>query len=127
MQTDIGSLDTICETYPDRGPCPSPKVRILKFKINSAVVTVRVASDDEQSGADLIITNMTTLPVTDTGKRYGSGVIQILLHWARKMNLHNIQAVQVSKQSETFWIRNGFKKLGNETNDFQWLNSCSTP
>lgn len=92
--------------------------QILTFNFGEAVTTIRVEFEDRQSGADMVITNMTTLPEKHRGRGRGSWSLNVLLGWAFKEGLTNIQAVQVQRQSEAFWIKNGFTSLGNITNDF---------
>ena len=92
---------------------------ILKSRLGKATTTLRVGLADEQSGADIVITNMTTLPDTEKNKGYGTSAVRCLIACAMKVGVKNIQAVQVQLPSERFWIRNGFEKLGNITNDFR--------
>ncbi len=100
---------------------------IIKFLFDEAVTTIRILLKDN-SGADLIITNMTTLPTyktkfrdIETSKGFGSSAIQSVLAWAAANNLKNIRAVQVqNEKAENFWMQNGFAKCEepNQTNDF---------
>lgn len=108
-------IDAVVEADPMR----EKDAYILKFSSAEAVTTVRIVFND-YSGADLIITNMTTLPESQTGKGLGSGAIQKILAWATTSKMRDIRAVQVQNQSENFWIKNGFEKIGNPnpTNDF---------
>lgn len=92
----------------------------LSYKIEDALVTMRIVIDDEQSGADLAITNMTTLSEQHTRRGYGSTALQLLLAWADEHDMKNIQAVQVQPDSEGFWTASGFKKMNNHTNDFMF-------
>ncbi len=96
---------------------------ILSFSEKEAVTTIRIEFNDWQSGADLVITNMTTLPIEGLDEKqirkgYGSTAIKKLLEWAQGKGLTNIQAVQVLDGSERFWESNGFVKMNNATNDF---------
>ena len=93
---------------------------IFTFPFEGGKTTIRIAVNDEQSGADLIITNMTTLPDSMKRKGYGSKALTELLKWVILNGLQDIQAVQVQRESEAFWIKNGFRKIGNITNDFQY-------
>ena len=93
---------------------------ILQFRYPNATTTIRIVLDDRQSGADVAITNMTTLPGTERGGGLGSTAIQTLLAWAKENSKTNIQAVQVQPESETFWEINGFEKKHTITNDFQY-------
>ncbi len=90
---------------------------ILTFSFENAVTTIRIVLKDS-SGADMVITNMTTLPIQETGKGYGSVALSILLEWALNNNLNDIRAVQVQGESEGFWVKNKFASVGNFTNDF---------
>ena len=91
----------------------------VKFSFDTAVVNIRIKLAD-LSGADLVITNITTLPETQKGRGYGSNTIKSLLSWADKSELKDIRAVQVAEHNEHFWTQNGFVKLEGEnpTNDF---------
>ncbi len=114
----LDSLSQICIAEVDRF---GEEAYILRFNSENAKITIRVVLNDKQSGADLIITNMTTLPESERGKGLGSVVVGKLLEWATKNGLSNIQAVQVQSDSERFWISNGFEKMNNETNDFKYI------
>lgn len=75
-------------------------------------VTVCLSIADWQTESDVVITNMTTLPVEECGKGYGSRVIEIIIRWATVNHFNEIEAVQVSNpNAERFWERNGFEKL----------------
>jgi hypothetical protein len=91
----------------------------LTFPEQETTTTIRIGLKDE-SGADLIITNITTLPEDKQGLGYGSKAIKKLIEWSLENNLRDIRAVQVQEESEGFWIKNGFKKKDepNPTNDF---------
>lgn len=101
---------------------------VLRFDFGSAITTVRVGLRDMQSGADLVITHMTTLS-SDPAKRdesaqrrgRGRAAIIALLAWAHQKGMQNILAVQVQEQSEGFWSKCGFEKMGNRTNDFRYV------
>ncbi|MCH7597993.1 hypothetical protein IID27_03070 [Patescibacteria group bacterium] len=95
----------------------SEEAYVLTFQFGRVTTTIRIVLDD-YSGADLVITNMTTLPENQSRKSYGSKALRTLLQWALDNNLDNILAVQVQKDSEIFWVKNGFLRLKNETNDF---------
>jgi hypothetical protein len=94
---------------------------VLTFQAEGAVITVRVILEDEQSGADMVITNMTTLPDEAKGKGYGTSALQILLLLATAKDLREVRAVQVQRASENFWRKNGFVPLRNATNDFRYV------
>ncbi len=109
------NLDAVVEADPMR----EKDAHILKFPRAEAITTVRIVFND-YSGADLIITNMTTLPESQTGKGLGSAAIQKIVAWATTKGMRDIRAVQVQSQSENFWVKNGFEKMENPnpTNDF---------
>lgn len=112
------SLTSLCECCVAQ---PDPIVEysnILTFRFNHVLVTFRIIFTDEDSGADLAITNMTVLPAHKRGSGCGSHALQLLLAWAKSNKLLHVQAVHVRDKSEGFWIQNGFQKLTNETNDF---------
>ena len=94
---------------------------VLSFSFGEAVTTVRVVFMDVQSGADMAITHMTTLPAKKRQNGFGSHALRSLLDWARRYGIRDIQAVQVQTPSEKFWERNGFVKIGNITNDFRYV------
>lgn len=91
----------------------------VTFPSEKAVTTIRIKLGD-LSGADLIITNMTTLPKTERRAGIGSSVIRLLISLAHQSGLEDIRAVQVGGESESFWIKNGFVRQEgeNSTNDF---------
>ncbi|MCR4276378.1 MAG: hypothetical protein NUV90_03270 [Candidatus Parcubacteria bacterium] len=94
---------------------------ILTFLLANAKTTIRISLHD-YSGADMVITHMTTLPDTAKNNGYGSSALQSLLTWASENNLADIQAVQVQRPSERFWTKNGFAKMPapNVCNDFAY-------
>lgn len=113
----ILALSKICGVERDRF---GQEAYILRFSKEACSTTVRIALNDEQSGADLIIINMTTLPESEQHKGYGGTAVQSIVEWAIENSLKNIQAVQVQSDSEQFWISNGFESMHNETNDFKY-------
>ncbi len=100
------------------------KAYIIKFPFEEATTTIRIVFED-YSGADLVITNMTTLPEDKTRHGFGSRALQSLLLWAYDSKLENIIAVQVQKNSESFWLKNHFErcKYPNLCNDFFYKNN----
>lgn len=94
---------------------------ILTFRFGGATTTIRIVLDDRQSGADMVITNMTTLPEADQRRGFGTQALKILLQFASESGIKYILAVQVQRESEPFWKKNGFVKLRNRTNDFQYV------
>lgn len=93
----------------------------LTFVCGSAITTIRVLLQD-YSGADLVITNMTTLPHSMKSRGFGTRALQTLLEWATEEGFTDIRAVQVQSLSETFWSKNGFTKCPepNPCNDFKY-------
>lgn len=117
MSDLAASLGKICEVTLDL----EMGSRITKFCYGEVVVTIRVVFADQQSGAEMAITNMTTLPYSQTGKGYGSKALHTLLEWAQGEGLTKIVVVQVQAQSEKFWKKNAFVALRNATNDFKYM------
>ncbi len=120
-------LDYLVKTLEEYGASIAPQEKvagayIISFNSEEAVTTVRILLED-YSGADLVITNMTTLPDSKKGIGLGSGALKNLISWAHQNNLKNIRAVQVQKQSEDFWIKNGFVRCDepNPTSDFAYI------
>lgn len=94
--------------------------RILTFTRGRARVTIRILFEDEQSGADILFTNMTTLPDEERNLGNGSICLSSVINCAKRFGFENIQATQVQAQSEEFWRASGFSKLNNVTNDFRY-------
>ncbi|MDO8572972.1 MAG: GNAT family N-acetyltransferase [bacterium] len=92
---------------------------IVRFHFERGVTTLRIVLND-YSGADLVITNMTTLPESHRRHGFGSKALETILLWARSNDLKSVRAVQILKQSEYFWIKNGFARCEepNPCNDF---------
>jgi hypothetical protein len=84
-------------------------------------VTIRYVLNDKQSGADMVITNMTVLPAAWCGHGFGTTALQLLIKHAIAQGHPDIRAVQVQGPSEQFWSKNGFKALNNVTNDFSYV------
>jgi GNAT superfamily N-acetyltransferase len=81
----------------------------LEFPFNVALVTVSISIAEWQTNSDVVITNMTTFPVADRRKGYGSRIIGIITKWARHNKFNEIRATQVSNShNQRFWERNGF-------------------
>jgi hypothetical protein len=94
--------------------------RIFTFRFEHAKVTIRVVFWDIQSGADVTFTNMTTLPEAETRKGYGSHALGLLIAFAKASGMNSFIATQVLPNIEDFWIKQGFEKLHNQTNDFKY-------
>lgn len=73
---------------------------------------------------EFVITNMTTLPYDKTGFGFGGNTVRGILRSLEDLSdLKFIRAVQVQRDSERFWEKLGFEKLGNVTNDFEYKRS----
>lgn len=97
---------------------------VATFDFESAVTTIRFILNDRQTGADVVITHMTTLPDNEQGKGWGSKAVKTILRWTKANGLTNIQADQVQEENESFWNKNGFVKSPepNPTNVFVYQN-----
>lgn len=110
-------LKSLCEVKND--PLRSvPTALILSFVNDKIVTTIRIVILDFDSGLHLEITNMTTLPYSETGKGYGTIALKKLLSCVEKYNMKSITAVQVQSCSKTFWVKNGFIDKNNHTSDY---------
>ena len=81
---------------------------VATFKFDTAVVTISFTLKDWQTGADLVIETLTTLPASEKGKGWGSRGVENLIRWAMANNLTDIKAVQVQERNAGFWLKNGF-------------------
>lgn len=115
----LTELERICDVSGD--VLRVANANIFSFIRGRARVTIRVLFDDEQSGADLVITNMTTLPDAEKNLGNGSAALQELLRLAQLSGFQNVIATQVQTPSEGFWEQNKFVKINNKTNDFQFI------
>jgi len=107
-------------TEPDREE--GAYIVVFTFGLYSKTrATIRYVLNDKQSGADVAITNMTVLPNVWCGHGFGTTALKLLLKNALAQGCATIQAVQVQKQSEGFWSKNGFEPLNNATNDFRYV------
>mgnify|MGYP001602237282 FL=1 len=79
------------------------------FEEGGIKTTIRILFQDE-TGSDVVITNMITLPYQQTGKGFGSKTVQRILQWSRDCHFNEVRATQVQRESEDFWIKSGFKK-----------------
>ncbi len=96
----------------------------VQFREGESIVSIFLTPHDDQSGADLAITNMTTLPDQEKGRGYGSVVLQRILEWAKQEGYKKIIATQVQGAAKTFWEKNGFvweDHPGNDTNDYIYV------
>lgn len=92
----------------------------IYVRIDEAVISAQVSLSDRQLGEGLVITAIAVTPSFYRGRGYGSRVLRDLLEWAHRSNITNIWAVQVQGESEGFWLKHGFVKVGNRTNDFRY-------
>jgi len=93
----------------------------LRFFVGEAIVRVELSLKEWQTTSDVVITNITTVPVSERSKGSGSQAIARLIAWARHHRLNEIRAAQVNNPaSERFWVRNGFVRCAapNPTSDF---------
>jgi hypothetical protein len=92
---------------------------VVTFPFENALTTIRIILHDT-SGADLAITNMTTLPESAQKHGFGSRAVQSVLAWATQNGLTDIRAFQVQSVSEHFWAKNKFERMPepNPCNDF---------
>lgn len=92
----------------------------IYVRVGEAVVSAQVSLNDRQLGEGMIIKAIAVTPSMYRGMGYGSRVLRSLLEWAHHSGITNIWAVQVQEQSENFWLKHGFVKVGNATNDFRY-------
>lgn len=91
---------------------------IIRFPFEGGFTFMRILLDDPSG--DLVISHMNTQPSNERKKGYGANALNQVLSWAKENTLTHIRAVQVQKDSENFWLKNGFEKVEdpNPTNDF---------
>ena len=80
----------------------------IQFTFGDNVVTTFRVLLKDQSGDDLVIANMTTLPEDMTGQGFGGTALFQLIRSAKENGFNTIRAVQIQKHVESFWIKNGF-------------------
>lgn len=88
----------------------------------ACATTIRFQLLDHQTGADVVITNMTVLPEEYRSRGIGQSAIADLLTWARANMLNDVRATQVScPRAAHFWELCGFKRMPepNPTGDYQ--------
>ena len=99
----------------------NPNAHTLRFRSEESgtLTTIQVLQND-YSGSDLVITNMTTLPPTERSKGHGAQAVSNLLAFAKSNGMKEVRASQVQPQSEAFWMKRGFHKEPGEnpTNNF---------
>jgi len=105
---------------PDREPGAHIYTARFGGMSSGPTVTIRTVEPDAQSGAQMAITNMTVLPHEWCRNGYGSRVLQMLIKGAQARNISHIQAVQVQRDAEFFWLKNGFVPLGTICNDYRY-------
>jgi hypothetical protein len=74
--------------------------------------------DHQRKTADIVITNVTTLPRENCKKGHGSVALKIFLDWAKKSGFKEVCATQVGPVG--FWTKRGFVRYAepNQCNDF---------
>lgn len=88
----------------------------VSFQFEGAETQIWITLMDHQSSADVVITNMTTLPASKMRKGCGSKAVARLMEWARDNKLKTILATQVNDpKSAQFWAKNGFVAQNNVT------------
>ena len=100
----------------------------VQFRESNVVVSIFVTPFDDQSGADLAITNITTLPEEEKSKGHGTRALLKIIEWAKAQGYKSIKATQVQKTKEagSFWMKNGFiyeDRPENDTNDYIYKES----
>lgn len=82
-------------------------------------VRIRLELLDHQTGADVVITNI-TVEEACRGEGRGREAVADVVAWARASGLDEILASQV--QADGFWARCGFERTSdpNPTNDWRW-------
>lgn len=116
-------MDRLIHTIEDRGVLVTPDRAVgayrLSFESEGATTTIRIILED-YCGADIVITNMTTLPEDKVGQGYGSKALATLISWAYEHSLNDIRATQVAKHNVDFWLKNNFTRCEgeNSTSDF---------
>lgn len=88
---------------------------------SDASITLSVSIADWQTGSDVAINTMITLPTKERCRGYGKRAIDVLVGWATRHGFREIRAVQVSdSNAERFWQKNQFVRLPepNPTGDY---------
>ncbi|MEK7136296.1 MAG: GNAT family N-acetyltransferase [Patescibacteria group bacterium] len=95
---------------------------IFPFRLELwAAVTVVFSLKEWQTDSDLVIQEMFTSPEGIRSHGCGGKVLGYLLDWAKRNNLNEVRATQVSDpRSKQFWTRHGFVECPapNVTSDF---------
>ena len=115
----LAELRQICDVKDDW--LKESNAYMLTFWRGRARVSIRIAFEDEQSGADLLFTNMTTQPDSEKNLGNGSVALQEVLRLGQLCDFKKIIATQVQSPSKSFWQRNGFVPLHDATNDFAFI------
>lgn len=90
----------------------------LTFEYEGGVsVCVRILFED-QTGADITITNFVVSPETARSSGIGSKTMQKIRTWAEHEGFHHIVAGGVADYNESFWMKNGFSRRP-ESPDFE--------
>jgi GNAT superfamily N-acetyltransferase len=124
----FASLQTI------EGVAVTPGIRevysfALRFVSEDSLVSVYLSFFDEQSGADVAITNITNIPIHKEqaledirGRGEGTEAIQKIISWSKDNGYSHIVATQVQEPAKNFWAKNGFVYDERENNcSDDWL------
>jgi len=87
----------------------------LRFENEKSFTSVYILFYDEENGADISITSITTLPKQTKdkveevrGMGGGSRAVQKIIEWGRANGFTKIMAAQVQESAKDFWTKNGF-------------------
>jgi hypothetical protein len=72
------------------------------------VVSVHLELMEHQTESDVVITNVSLIPLEERGKRRGTLVIHLIQQWAREYGFNEIRATQIATNNARFWMRNDF-------------------
>lgn len=86
-----------------------------------SIFSMRILFGDE-TGYDIVITNTTVLPYSNVGRGTGSKALKGFFQICQEVGIETILATQVQKQSQNFWVKNGFIRLPdpNPCSDYQY-------
>lgn len=101
----------------------------LRFRDEEALVSLRIRFFDEESGADVAITNMNTLALgkeksAESVQKKGRGGVAVkkFLSWTHQKGYAHVIASQVDENARGFWTKMGFvydERQNNGSDD--WL------
>ena len=91
----------------------------LTFRIEMGlIVTVNILLHEWQTDSNIVITNITTLPILERRKGYGSHVLAWLLEWAKKKNIMKFEPHK--SQMKTRGVFGRKMVLENVPNQIYW-------